>query len=278
MKKIIFLFSFSMINQFLFSQSEIMQFLSMGFNAESRSGSHTSHNRTVYYFYGYEDYSEAFIFGTFIRLSTGTSGTFYPNGSITNRFPPYRYRHYNGQNNSTGYESVVPTIGYYGEEHRFENDRLLYWALTEERRPYTTLERIEQNNQSITIYANDSGGNFQTRYYNIPKTELLDLFLRKYVELICTVNEMINEYNDVNELYDLIIPLLQGRTARELAIFRNCLFAIKGYRFATQTWIDFFYKHLDGYDGRYTNNEIMAMFTDNEKWLLELIIRYENKR
>jgi hypothetical protein len=273
MKKILFAFMLIMMNTLLYSQSDIMKFLSMGFNARN-----SSNGGTIYYFYGYEDYSEAFVFNTFIKLSTGIPRTFYPNGLITYKFPPYEYIRYNGQNNSIGYSSTVPTIGYFGEEYKIENGKLVYYALTAEEEPYTTLERIEQNNQSITIYLNDSEKKFHYRYFNISRTELLDLFLKRYVGIICTVNEMVNENNYINELNELITPLLQGRTARELAIFRNCLFAIKGYKFTNSTWTDFFNKYLVGYNGRYTNDEVKAKFTENEKWLLDLIIKYENGR
>jgi len=72
--------------------------------------------------------------------------------------------------------------------------------------------------------------------------------------------------------------LLDGRTERELAIFRNCLFAIKGYKFSNNTWTDFFNKYLVGYSGKFTNDKVMTMFSVNEKKLLDLIIRYENRR
>jgi hypothetical protein len=260
------------MNQFVFSQSDVMQFFSMGFNARANSS-----GDTAYYFYGYEGYSEAFVFDTQIRLSTGEPRTFYPNGLITYGFPPYEYIRYSGQNNSIGYENILPTIGYYGEEHKFENDKLVYWALTNEKRPYTTLERIEQSDQRIIIYVLNGKQGFHYRYYNISRTELLDQFLKRYVELICIINKMVND-NSQDYVYDLIIPVLQGRTARELAILRNCLFAIKGYKFSNSTWIEFFNKYLESYRPQYSNAEVIAMFTNNEKWLLDLVIQYENRR
>jgi predicted PolB exonuclease-like 3'-5' exonuclease len=174
----------------------------------------------------------------------------------------------------------VPTTGFMGEEHKFENGRLVYWAGTDERQPYTKLERIEHNNQGITVYLSLTRRDydFQRRYYNISRTELLDKFLEKYVELICTVNDMINGYRNVNELNSFVTPLLQGRTIRELAIFRNCLYAIKGYKFANSTWTDFFNKYLNNYRAQFSNAEVTAMFTNNEKLLLDLIIQYESRK
>jgi hypothetical protein len=271
-----------MINQFVFSQSTVMKFLSMGFNAREliiTIPDREKHSRTGYYFYGYKDYSEAFISEHLITLSTGVLNEFYPNSLIRHKFPPLEYRHYIGENNSEGYEELVVTYGWCGEEYKEENGKLVYWALTDERRPYIISNRIEQRRNDIIIHAKDEDGNsYRYRYYNISQKELLDIYLTRYVDLICDVNESINEYISTDELDDVLIPLLNGRTARELAIFRNCLFAIKNYKFSNNTWTEFFHKYLDGYNGRYTNDEVMSMFTDNEKKLLDLIIRYENRR
>jgi hypothetical protein len=273
MKKILFVVIFTISYQLAFSQSEAIKFLSMGFNASSDSG-----GGNEYFFFGYEGYSEAFIYNSSIRLSTGEPETFFPNGLITYLFSPYKYYRYNGKNNSIGYENHVATIGNFGEEHKFENGRLVYWALTDHREPYLIAERIEQNNQSITVFYSDSRGNYESRYYNIPKNELLDIFLKKYVWIICEASKMVNEYSNVNEIYNEIVPLIEGRTARELAIFRNCLYAIKGYRFANSTWTDFFNKYLEGYRGQFSNDEVTAKFTNNDKWLLNLVSQHENGR
>jgi len=272
MKKTILVFIFIMINNFAFSQSDAIKFLSMGFNAVNDYKGNTS-----YYFYGYDEYSEALI-NYYIGLSTGKPGTFYPNGDIINGFPPSEYSRYNGQNNSIGYYWHIPAQGTYGEEHKIENGKLEYWALTEmwnefEGGPYLTAWKIEQNDQGITIYNSD--GIRIRRYYNVSKTEVLDQFLLKYVELICTINELVNKNG---QGHDLIIPVLQGRTARELAIFRNCLFAIKGYRFTNPSWAEFFTKYLKNYKAQYSNAEVLAMFTENENWLLDLVLQYEKRR
>jgi hypothetical protein len=281
MKKILFILV--MMNSLLYSQSEAMQFLSMGFNARRNW-----RGDTAYFFYGYDGYSEALVSSTHLELSTGEPETFYPNGHIRYGFSPYMYRRYTGRNNSVGYYWHIPTQGSYGMEYKFENGRLVYWARGEGlqygRTPYTILERTEQNNQSITIYytISDDNRNFSERYYNISRTELLDIFLKKYVEIICEINDIgnnnKNDYNFEDHYDEYISLLISGRTSRELAIFRNCLYAIKGYRFANYTWAEFFNKYLDGYNGRYTNDEVTAMFTENEKWLLDLIIQNENRR
>jgi hypothetical protein len=252
----------------------------MGFNAQS----HSSGGRVDYYFYGYSDYSEALVNDNFIELSTGKPGTFYPNGNVRHGFFPYDYRRYNGQNNSIGYEYDIPTQGPFGYEHKFENGKLVYWAWTDPRKPISFSNRIEHNSQNIIIYF-DSGSYY--RYYNIPRTELLDIFLKKYVEMICEINELINGNKSSSQLGgrfneyffdEFVSALLSGRTSRELAIFRNCLYAIKGYKFSNSSWTDFFNKYLVGYTAKYSNAEVTAMFDNNEKRLLDLIIQYESRR
>jgi hypothetical protein len=273
MKKIIFVFIFTLINQFVFSQSEAMQFYTMGFYARNFFRG----IGTVYFLYGHEDYSEAIVFKNYLELSTGHN-SFYPVGSLNYHFPPNEQLPYNGQNNSMGYQWYSPGVGYVGEEHKIEKGRLVYWAATEDNIPYITSEKIEHNNQGIIIDASDrSGDKFQIMFYNVSRNEVVDLFLKNYLKLIIDANRMVNNH-DIDENQEYITPLLQGRTSRELTIFRNCLYAIKGYKFANSAWTEFFSKYLDGYNGRYTNDEVTSMFTKNEKWLLDLIIQYESKR
>jgi hypothetical protein len=252
--------------------SEIMQILSMGFNAAD----------DTYYFYGYEDYSEA-IMDPDASLSTGTAGVFYPRGRDIGR-PPRKYIRYNGQNNSIGYyychrwPDLVDSDAY---EYKFKNGRLVHWATYRigyngDFIPCNTLVKIEQDTQGIRIYYQDRGKgavkNFS--YYNISRTELLDIFLKKYVQLICDINNRI-ENNNTDEI---LLDFIRVRTPQELAIFRNCLYAIKGSKFADSTWEEFFNKYLEGYEAEYSDNEVTAMFNESEEWLLHLILRYENRR
>jgi hypothetical protein len=274
------------IDTLLYSQSDVMQFFSMGFNAreliitiqDMENDNETYYDYSYYYyFYGYKDYSEAFISKDLIELNTGVPNEFYPNSLIRHKFDPIEYIHYYGGNNIDGYGSIVITVGWMGEEHKEENGKLVYWAKTDERIPYIISERIEQEGNNIIIHAKHKDGvSFRYKYYNISKKELLDIFLTRYIDLICDVNESINEYISTDELDDVLIPLLKGRTARELAIFRNCLFAIKDYKFSNKTWTDFFNMYLEGYNGKFTNDEVMKMFSVNEKKLLDLIALYEN--
>jgi hypothetical protein len=63
-----------------------------------------------------------------------------------------------------------------------------------------------------------------------------------------------------------------------LAIFRNCLYAKYDYRFSSASWTEFFEKYLPNYRARYSNSEVAEMFTEADKWILDLIIQYENRR
>ena len=264
------------INEYLIS--DVMQFLSMGFNAKDEvinTQDNRSVNRTYYYFYGYKDYSEAFIDEYLFSLSTGEKGAFYPNSLIEYKLKPLVYE----QLSAAEYRYYAYATGFFNEVHQETDGKLLYWALRDTFETFISSDKIEQKENEIIIHANSEGVSYQYRYYNISQKELLDIFLSRYVDLICHVNELIiNEYINTDELDDVLIPLLQGRTARELEIYRNCLFAKKGLKIKTQEWTDFFNKYIKKYNGRYTYDEVMAMFTENEKWLLDLIIKYENGR
>jgi len=72
MKKLLIII-FIIMNQFAFSQSEAIKFLSMGFNASNNGQG----GDIEYFFYGYEDYSEAMIYSEFARFSTKNRVTFF---------------------------------------------------------------------------------------------------------------------------------------------------------------------------------------------------------
>ena len=261
-----------------FAQSEIMSFLSFGFNARHETRGKTSYD--YYYFFGFDGYSEALIYNDrWVEFGIG-SMTFYPNGRIANGFPPYEYRRYTGQDNSAGYERMIPTQGYMGEEHILSNNgKLVYIAQTDARQPLMIADKIEHTAQSLTVYYTYNGISFRDRYYDIDRAQLLNLFLEGYVALIGEIHAMVNEGGyERGRLSEIIEPVFQRRTTRELAIFRNCLYAIKGMRFTTASWADFFNQYLPAYRAQYTNAEVTTMFNDNERWLLNLVIEQENRR
>jgi hypothetical protein len=255
--------------------SEVIQFLSMGFNTMEWN------NHNIYYFYGYEDYSEAIIspnmLNSGMELSTVMSSNFHPNFGLEYSLGEYIRHH--GKNDNIEYRRYKQAnSGYYARVCTFENDRLVYWTTTYSKtnggKPVTHLvsKRIEQNSQGIKIYYTRSGALDCDSYYNISRTELLDIFLKGYVQLICEIVDKINENNKFDENF---FALIKGRTPQELAIFRNCLYAIKGSEFMDSTWEEFFYKYLEGYKAEYPENEVAAMFSESEEWLLRLISRYE---
>jgi hypothetical protein len=65
----------------------------------------------------------------------------------------------------------------------------------------------------------------------------------------------------------------------ELAVIRNCLFAKHRYDFQIQYWKELFTTYYSQYyKGIYTDSEVMEQFTDDERWLMDLIIEYENNQ
>jgi hypothetical protein len=262
--------------------SDVMKFLSMGFNTKDEV-INTQDDEIVYYtnyyFYGYKDYSEALINENSISLSTGEPGAFYPYALLGHNLGPIVYERYNtGTQSVVGYIHYAYATGFFIEEHEEIDGKLVYWALKDTFEIFFSSDNIEQKEDEIIVHLNGESVIYQYRYYNISQKELLDIFLNRYLDFICNVNKFIlNENIDTDKLDDVLIPLLQGRTARELEIFRNCLFAKKGLKFQTQIWTDFFNEYLNGYNGKYTNEEVMAMFTNNEKYLLDLIKKYENR-
>jgi hypothetical protein len=168
--------------------------------------------------------------------------------------------------------------GYYflnkHEIWRMENNRLIYVRIFHDDAPFdyiyreTFAEKIEYAQSALTVYLTDG---MIYKYYNIPENELIDIFMAKIV------NEMIHIINNVDRYINTadIEIILRNMTPRELAIFRNSIFAKYSYSFQTPNWIEFFNNYIVDYSGKYTNAEVMEQLTDNEKWLLDLIIKYE---
>jgi len=266
-----------------YSVSEVMQFFSLGFNTTEIYNYWEQKLDVEYYFYGYEDYSEAFINRLIMQLSTDKPNVFYPNFSFDHPSPRV-YTRYDGENNNIGYNFNGINNWNFNEEHKFENNVLVFYGtfaqtVSGNYRPYYNEAKIVQNEQEINIYHTIFGDETSWRirkYCNISRTELLDIFLKNYVVLICQINDMVNDDNNNSDEY--LLSLIKGRTLRELSIFRNCLYAIKGYKFKDSNWTEFFNKYLKDYEAKYSENIVISMFTENEKWLLYLIIRYENRK
>jgi hypothetical protein len=273
MKKIYIAVFFFILTLPVFSQA--LQFLSLGYNTYFDPW----WEKPWHYFYGYEDYSEAIILhhGNVI-LSYG-SGNYIP---ARIGYPlEIHYRPYESKNGIQGYSAFMGATSDQGVEYKIENGNLVYWSLSHDFNPQHLLNKVEETDHGIIIYAYDKSQEKEEKYeyYNIPKEELLDMFLEKYIITIRAIVDDLNYYREqigYNISVHDISKILGGRTKKELAIFRNCLFALKGYKFQTETWDVFFKQYLPYYNGRFTNAEVMNMFSDNEKWLLDLIIKYEN--
>jgi hypothetical protein len=156
---------------------------------------------------------------------------------------------------------------------RANNGRLVYVEIDYDG-DKTYASRIEYSNNELMVYL-DNGTII--KYYNIPQEQLVDKYLTLFIRHINNILNGVDRYRQNRDYEEHLMKLLSILRPRELAIFRNFLYAVKGYRFATQSWTDLFNRYLTGYNGRYSNDEVMAMFTANERWLLDLIIQYERR-
>ena len=125
------------------------------------------------------------------------------------------------------------------------------------------------------------------KYYNIPKDRLLDLYLKLYLEGIDYILD--KQWESRNRISikkqktyidnRIISKGLESRTSRELAIFRNYIFARHNYRFRSDEWNIFFRKYYNpNYSGVWTNEEVMRMLSPHEEYILNLIVKYERGR
>jgi hypothetical protein len=164
--------------------------------------------------------------------------------------------------------------GYYSmglsQIRRIINGKLVYVELDSDGEK-TFASKIEYTETDLTVYL-DNG--FKTRYYNIPENQLLDKFLTLFVKNVFYIIDNISNYRSNYE--DDILSLLRNLKQKELAIFRNCLFAKHQYTFQQPIWKEFIIKYYNNsYHGIYSNSEVIDRFNDNERWLLNLIQQYE---
>jgi hypothetical protein len=180
----------------------------------------------------------------------------------------YVYVHYfNCIGSSYSYRKL--NEGYYFMGHteiwRMANERLVYVELDNEG-DKTFASEIEYTQNGLIVYL-DNG--FTQKYYNIPGPELLDKFLTLFVNDVFNIIDKIGRYREY--YYDELLTLLRNLKQRELAIFRNCLFAKHQYAFQQQAWKEFMNKYYKNYHGIYINSEVMDKLNDDERWLLNLI-------
>ena len=176
-------------------------------------------------------------------------------------------------------EEGYSTKDNFTEIWKITNNRLTYvkWLWSDGRRIKN--KEITYNSNGLTV----TFESFMIKLYNIPEVELIDIFLRKYVEdifeLLLDNKNLARIKNDYDtQGYNDILKLLPILRKQELAIIRNCIFAKYRFSFQTPYWKDFFQKYyISNYNGTNTNAKVMEQLSDNEKWLLELIIEYERK-
>jgi hypothetical protein len=120
-------------------------------------------------------------------------------------------------------------------------------------------------------------------YSNVAKETLLDFYISIYLK---NIDYIFGEYDDetspaMKKEYSInnmqyLIENIKDLTQKELAIFRNYIFARHNYRFQSNEWNSFFKKHYKSdYHGTKSNNEVMGLLSDYEKMILNLIIEYE---
>jgi hypothetical protein len=124
----------------------------------------------------------------------------------------------------------------------------------------------------------DQGGTL-VKYYDLPVFDIehhyLTVFIRNIFELLHddSIAWMRQNSDPSNNGLLIMLPYFKKH---ELAIIRNCLFAKHRYDFQIPYWKELFTAYYSQYyKGIYTNSEAMEQFTDDEKWLLELVIKYE---
>jgi hypothetical protein len=166
--------------------------------------------------------------------------------------------------------------GYYfdglNEIYRTVDGKLVYLELDYSGDKYFS-QKIEYTSSGLTVYMNDG---IVKKFYNIPEDELYDKFMSALVQKMkwTISDEYLYRASSEDDIYERVKKM----TKNELAIFRNCLFAKHGYEFQQPTWREFmnkYYNSVTSYHGSYSNTEILTQPSDVERWLLELILKYE---
>jgi hypothetical protein len=145
------------------------------------------------------------------------------------------------------------------------------------------------DNNEIYIKTKDtSDGSMPTHlrcYINIPREELLEKYLRLYLEGIDYILDKTWETRRKQKIWpyerlyekeydndERILESLDGRTVRELAIFKNYIYARHNHDFHSDEWNDFFRTYYkNDYSGTRTIDEVMDILTEHEKHVLDLV-------
>jgi hypothetical protein len=173
-----------------------------------------------------------------------------------------RVFHWNGGN--TGYEGPMGVgIRYMTDRNGKLTSVELTGAYREGR--YLSKNVIYNQDGSISVNFEEPIDHIYIRFYNIPEDKLTEIFLSAFTQDIR------------RNIYSIGEDSLKNRTKEELAIIRNCLYASYNYSFQTPHWRNFMLKYYDpNYRGTYSNQEVIDRFSESDRLLLELILRYEN--
>jgi len=180
--------------------------------------------------------------------------------------------------------------------YKMTNVRISYWSAGWSESSRVSIEiKYGQNNEIQIVTRDPSDGTMPPNlfcYINIPREELLEKYLKLYLDGIDYILDkkwetrikgvaFWTDKNIIEKRYDndaSIIESLNGRTARELAVFRNYIYVRHNYRFSSNEWNTFFRTYYkNDYNGNKTNDEVLNTLTEREKHILELVIEQEKK-
>jgi hypothetical protein len=246
---------------------------------------------TQHYFFGFEDYSNAILSESeyYARESREelihwTLRLYSKNGD--------RYITFGGANPEN-----INNIEDGRYNYSMSNGRLIDWKSNWEVEYARVSKEIVygQNNEIHIVTWLPSDGTMPPNlfsYINISQEELLGKYLRLYLDGIDYILDkkwetrikgiaFWTDRKKKKKKYDndaVIMESLNGLTARELAIFRNYIYARHNYRFRSDDWNEFFGTYYkDAYNGSRTNEDVLDILTDHEKHILELVIEQEER-
>jgi hypothetical protein len=286
-EKYIIIVLFFFISGNVFSQSDTLAHRTIDYKYNTLSIAYQSREYGVYpiyYFFGFDDYSEAIMWE-----NTGD----YNMGWVAKHFWTLELRPKNREpfTFGGGYTDAGGHLPFY--QYQFISGTMIDFNIISRYSDNIIREsyNIENNNNMIDISTRDiSDGTMPPRYftfYNTSNETLLKLYLMNFLNGIDYIID--KEWIEKNEgvakddrewIYDTtdIRMTLRRLTKRELSIFRNYMFARHGYAFRTKTWNNFFTEYYKkDYTGTKTNNEVTANMTEYETAILNMIIEIEQQ-
>ena len=289
--------------------AQYLDFLSLGYNTLITKINNEEYRDTFININGYSQYT---IRSHTYRGETNHGLTFLYESELDRCFElglfgyfnpeQYNRNYYEKKTTDTGIKQFVEYSYYIGygiseistKTYRFNNEGFIE-NITEHHDAgyWNTSERIVPEDNGIMLYFRNAG---ETRkYYNIQEKEQLDFFLNIFVK---NIFQMLNfrfvggnnrgrnqldiyrtDYENLRnsmEYKPVIVDILENMTKRELAIIRNSLYANKNYNFRAEEWRTFFQNYYNSnYRGFLAEQDVLNTFSDNEKWLLNLILEFE---